>query len=775
MERINKKQIFIFSYIAFYFIWKTLAPLSINDLGSNVILSLGFLASSILIFGNFWKSGDYRIYTLFTGMAVLFYIFGDFLWVSYKMLYSVEPGLLHISSAFYALQGILFCIAAMNVIIRMSGRFERIESGADAFIIAGLVIYIAWKLFLGNAALTAIENPAERYVLFLYVFIDFVLIFSVSVISHIGRNDFADRLNSLALLIWCTTDIYYYWEYLSGTYTDSSYIDVFWLAAFFMIWYSLDYRVRNGLTDIIKNEFEPTSSHKRKSSSAAMKILFIIAMLLSYDDITAFALLSVLVIFRNVISRFMHTYLVNEHLTEEYRKLNEMLEEKVIERTEELKLKNRELKILAGVDELTGLPNRRQFTEKLESIIHISNDSTFFALMFIDLDRFKSINDWYGHEIGDRLLISAAQRFGEVLGKDGFLARLGGDEFVILIDSVTDVSGVLEISDRILKAFREPFYIGDSKIISTVSAGVSLFPKNGKDSSSLLRAADGALYSSKEKGRDCISLYTSSMKKKEKLRLEIESRLYDSIRNNEMEMTLSPVVRSNDMSISALQASVIWNNPVLGRMKQEDFSVIAEDSGFSIDIGRWLMHKACSAIAELAELSYSDLRVFIPVSERYFMGSDIVEEIRDNIIRYGISGSNLEIEITENFYPKDRNIMMEKLSELSRMGVRISVKDFGNGHASLSRLRSYPSDTLRISERITSGIVRERDSQLLAEAIVSAGRIFGKRITADGVSNARQAQMLRQFGCDEMQGAFFAKPSSLEEIREILDKSYRLP
>ena len=139
------------------------------------------------------------------------------------------------------------------------------------------------------------------------------------------------------------------------------------------------------------------------------------------------------------------------------------------------------------------------------------------------------------------------------------------------------------------------------------------------------------------------------------------------------------------------------------------------------------MHKACSAIAELAESGDSDLRVFIPVSERYFMGSNIVEEIRDNIIRYGISGSNLEIEITENFYPKDRRIMMEKLSELSRIGVRISVKDFGN------------------------------------------------RITADGVSNSRQAQMLRQLGCDEMQGAFFAKPSSLEEIREILDKSYRLP
>ena len=168
MERINKKQIFIFSYIAFYFIWKTVAPLNINDVGSNVILSLGFLASSILIFGNLWKSGDYRTYTFFTGMAMLLYLFGDFLWVSHNMLYSSEPGLLHISSAFYALQGILFCIAAINVIIRMSGRFERIESGADAFIIAGLVIYIAWKLFLGNAALTAIENPAERYVLFLY-------------------------------------------------------------------------------------------------------------------------------------------------------------------------------------------------------------------------------------------------------------------------------------------------------------------------------------------------------------------------------------------------------------------------------------------------------------------------------------------------------------------------------------------------------------------------------------------------------------------------------
>ena len=775
MERINKKQIMIFSYIAFYFIWKTVAPLNINDVGSNVILSLGFLASSILIFGNLWKSGDYRTYTFFTGMAMLLYLFGDFLWVSHKMLYSVEPGMMHISSVFYALKGILFCIAAINVIIRMSGRWDIIESGADAFIIAGLVIYIAWKLFLGNAALTSIENPAERYVLFLYVLIDFVLIFSVSVISHIGKNDFADRLNSLALLILCTTDIYYYWDYLNGTYTDSSYIDVFWMTAFFMICYSLDYRVKNELTKITKNENAPSSYHKRKNSSVAMKILFFTAMILSYNDIMAFALLSVLALFRNVISRFMHTYLVNEHLTEEYRKLNEMLEEKVIERTEELKLKNRELKILAGVDELTGLPNRRQFTEKLESIISISKESTFFALMFMDLDRFKSINDWYGHEIGDRLLISAAERFKKILGKDGFLARLGGDEFVILIDSSGDTGGVLEISERILKAFREPFYIDESKIISTVSAGISLFPKNGKDASTLLRAADGALYSSKEKGRDCVSLYTSSMKKKEKRRLEIESRLYDSIRNNEMEMTLAPVVRSNDMSISALQAGIVWNSPVLGRMRPEDFALMAEDSGFSVDIGRWLMHKACKAIGELKHEEAANLRIFIPISERYFMGSDIVKEIRENIIRYGISGSNLEIEIKEDFYPKDRNVMMEKLSELSRMGVRISVKDFGNGHASLSRLRSYPSDTLRISERITSGIVRERDSQLLAEAIVSAGRIFGKRITADGVSNARQAQMLRQFGCDEMQGAFFAKPSSLEEIREILDKSYRLP
>lgn len=775
MERINKKQILIFSYIAFYFIWKTFAPLNINDVGSNVILSLGFLASSILIFGNLWKSGDYRTYTFFTGMAMLFYLFGDFLWVSHKMLYSVEPGMMHISSVFYALKGILFCIAAINVIIRISGRWDIIESGADAFIIAGLVIYIAWKLFLGNAALTSIENPAERYVLFLYVLIDFVLIFSVSVISHIGKNDFADRLNSLALLILCTTDIYYYWDYLNGTYTDSSYIDVFWMTAFFMIWYSLDYRVKNELTKITKNENAPSSYHKRKNSSVAMKILFFTAMILSYNDIMAFALLSVLALFRNVISRFMHTYLVNEHLTEEYRKLNEMLEEKVIERTEELKLKNRELKILAGVDELTGLPNRRQFKEKLESIISISTESTFFALMFMDIDRFKSINDWYGHEIGDRLLISAAERFKKVLGKDGFLARLGGDEFVILIDSSGDTGGVLEISERILKAFREPFYIDESKIISTVSAGISLFPKNGKDASTLLRAADGALYSSKEKGRDCVSLYTSSMKKKEKRRLEIESRLYDSIRNNEMEMTLAPVVRSNDMSISALQAGIVWNSPVLGRMRPEDFALIAEDSGFSVDIGRWLMHKACKAIGELKHEEAANLRIFIPISERYFMGSEIVKEIRENIIRYGISGSNLEIEIKEDFYPKDRNVMMEKLSELSRLGVRISVKDFGNGYASLSRLRSYPSDTLRISDRITSGIVRERDSQLVAEAAVSVGKIFGKRITADGVSNAMQAQMLRQLGCDEMQGSYFAKPSSFEEIREILKKSYRLP
>jgi len=769
MYKDKKKQLLVLGYFVFYIMWKTIAPQSIRAMGSDFILLAGISGTSLLIFRISQKCGDYKTYAILTAIALISYFFGDCFWLSYELFIGSEVPVVHMSTVFYLMEAGLFCIAIWSVVIKKSTRWSRFQSGIDGIISFTFILYIIWKLVFSNIILSNGNLNVEEYIIMAYVVFDCILFLALSILCQSGKKTFPDKIQIMALIIWGTADIFYYWNILTSGYDYGGYVDIFWMISYLLICYSLDYRVDKGQVEIEKIKDASESENIGIGNSIFLLVLFVLALILSCKNIVLIVIFSSLIIFRKISSKYIYAYIINEHLTKEYKKLNEFLEEKVNERTEELKLKNEELYILANIDELTALPNRRCFLEYLEYRIAKNQKGSVFALLFIDLDRFKSINDWYGHELGDKLLISAAERLRSALPAGSFLARLGGDEFVVVLNNIEKERDALSKAYDLVEAFRLPFNIGESKINSTISVGISIYPMHGTEVSNLLKSSDMALYSSKDEGKNTAIVYNSNMKKEERLKLEIESRLYDSIKNNELEMHYRPRRRATDETILGIDAELYWNNPELGLIPFSDFRMIAEDSGFIKYIGEWLVAEACKQLKYL-EVKYNvEMKIAIEISAKQFFGSDIIYEIDKNLKKYQVSGSNLEIEILERFSIKDEKLILEKFNELKKLGVKISIIDFGIGYSSLNYLKDYPLDSIKIAAAIVGSIDTDPGNCKIVEAVICFSKIFKLKTIAEGVDNKRQLELLKKFGCDEFQGDYYEKPMKFEEIETLFE------
>lgn len=321
---------------------------------------------------------------------------------------------------------------------------------------------------------------------------------------------------------------------------------------------------------------------------------------------------------------------------------------------------------------------------------------------------------------------------------------------------------------KFVEAFRIHFKIGDSKINSTVSVGISIYPSNSNDISSLLKAADIALYCAKEQGKNIALLYDSSMKKEEKLKLELESYLYDSIKNKELKIEYRPQINPNDGNVVGFDSRIYWDSAVFGRTEYSSFKVVAEDSGFIMDIGIWTLRQICSNIRYLCQKCNKKIRFSVEISTNQFLGSDIVSILSDYIKEYEIDGKFLELEILENFSSKDEDIVIEKLNGLKNLGIIISIIDFGMGYSSLKYLKSYPIDNIKIPSSITKDVVSDIEVQKLVKVVVSLSNIFELKSIAQGVQNIEQSEILMKLGCDEVRGSYYGKFVSFEDIEKMV-------
>ncbi|MCP8615773.1 GGDEF domain-containing phosphodiesterase [Salirhabdus salicampi] len=430
-----------------------------------------------------------------------------------------------------------------------------------------------------------------------------------------------------------------------------------------------------------------------------------------------------------------------------------------------------ELSHMAYHDLLTGLANRRKFEDSMkEAIFEARNQGSHAALIYFDIDRFKIINDTLGHDIGDLLLQHVGARLKNVVRQNDLLIRMGGDEFALILSTVEDYSIVHLLAERIIKVFQEPFYVEGKEINVTTSVGISYFPEHGEDINSLLQAADHAMYTAKEKGKNQYHVYMPELIRNRYNRLQLENDLRKAVQRKELYVLYQPKVCTNSNEIVAVEALVRWNHSEYGVIPPDVFIPIAEETGFINTVGDFVLEEACKQNVRWQQKGYPSMRVCVNLSVNQFLSQDLMEMIQKHLEKTGMSAWYLELEITETIMMRDVDHTIEQLNRLKELGVKISIDDFGTGYSSLSMIQQLPIDTLKIDRSFVQNIPENKNNMAITSLVIEMGKKLSMAVVAEGVENEEQRQFLRKHGCDVYQGYYFSPPVNGEEIENLFKK-----
>ena len=417
-------------------------------------------------------------------------------------------------------------------------------------------------------------------------------------------------------------------------------------------------------------------------------------------------------------------------------------------------------------DALTGLYNRASFEELLEhSLLGAQRYKTKFAVFFIDLDRFKIINDTLGHDIGDKVLIQVAKRLKMILRKSDVISRWGGDEFVVILHNVVSKSFVARVAQKIVEGMKEPIAIDYHSLSVTTSVGIALYPEDAEDAQTLIKYADSAMYQAKESGKNSFYFYTSALSNEIQERLQIDLALQNALEKNEIYMVFQPQYSLESKKIVSVEALVRWESDTLGFIPPDKFIPIAEENGFIITLGNFIFEESCKKYKEIKNAGVALERIAINVSTIQFRQKNLVDNFLSILSRYGLQTSDIEIEITERFFMQNTEDNIKILQEFQEHGFAISIDDFGTGYSSMSYLKRLPVDTLKIDKAFVDDIgLGNSSDDAIVEAIVVLSKILHYTIVAEGVETKVQEDFLANCGCDIGQGYLFSKPKKIEEI-----------
>lgn len=435
---------------------------------------------------------------------------------------------------------------------------------------------------------------------------------------------------------------------------------------------------------------------------------------------------------------------------------------------------------LAYYDELTGLPNRRLFLEQLsDAIDQIPRLDSTLGLLFLDLDRFKEVNDMHGHDLGDQLLQQVAERLRSCVRQSdrvshgpnedlGNVARLGGDEFTILLHGIHGHHDAATVAQRILDSMRRPFLFEELEIFIGASIGIALFSEFGTGAGDLLRNADLAMYQAKNAGKNNFKFHDESMNADIVMRTTLTDALRKALEDEKLELHYQPIVEANSRSITGVEGLVRWNPAQQKIVSTETLIQIAEESGLIIQLGSWVIGEACRQYREWREAGIQVHRMAINVSAEQFRRGSVVQVVEEALERYGMEPGSLEIEITEGAMMIDEERTLAALEALKSLGVKISLDDFGTGFSSLSYVHRFPVDTLKIDRSFVTDVEQNQGSRAIAMAVIALAHQLGLKVVGEGVESSTQERFLLENGCDEMQGYLYSKPLPAREIELVL-------
>jgi diguanylate cyclase (GGDEF)-like protein len=424
---------------------------------------------------------------------------------------------------------------------------------------------------------------------------------------------------------------------------------------------------------------------------------------------------------------------------------------------------------LAHYDELTRLPNRTMFNERLgHAIAHARRTERSLAVLFIDLDRFKNINDTLGHEAGDGVLREVADRLRSCLRESDTVGRLGGDEFVVLIEEPPQPLNASMVAQKILAALGTPFSVQAQEFHVTASIGISSYPNDGADLQTLMKNADIAMYRAKEQGKNNFQFYSAHINLHSIERLTLESSLRRALERDEFLLHYQPKLDIGSGRITGVEALVRWQQPAQGLIPPAQFIQLAEETGLIVPIGEWVLKTACAQNRAWQERGWPPVRIAVNLSPRQFAHENLVEDVARVLQQTGLDPAFLELEITEGVVMHNPEQAVILLKRLKALGIHLSIDDFGTGYSSLNYLKRFPLDTLKIDRTFIRDLPGDSDDAAITQAIIAMAHSLRLSVVAEGVETAEQLSFLRDYKCDEIQGYYFCKPQPESDIAPLL-------
>jgi len=423
-------------------------------------------------------------------------------------------------------------------------------------------------------------------------------------------------------------------------------------------------------------------------------------------------------------------------------------------------------------DSLTGLPNRLMFSDRLShKLAEARRSGRHLAVMFLDVDRFKRINDTMGHNMGDILLKGISERLTASFREVDVVARMGGDEFTVILSDISRMQDAARIARRALAALSKPFVLNGQEVFITCSMGISMYPADGEDVETLVRNADTAMYWAKEQGKDQFQFYSGVLNDLASNRMKLENDLHKAIANGELRVHYQPRVDLKSGRILGAEALVRWQHPDIGLIPPMDFIPLAEDIGLIIPITEWVLRQACSQNKAWQDAGYPPMEVAVNISPRHFQLGNLTRMVRQVLRETDLPPQYLALELTESALMQNAEQAATALRSLKRLGVRISIDDFGTGQSSLSYLKHLPTDVLKMDQSFLRGINIDPEAAAIAGAVVAMAHSLKLKVIAEGVETLDQLEFLRSINCDEMQGYFVSRPVPSEEFAHILEEA----
>lgn len=420
---------------------------------------------------------------------------------------------------------------------------------------------------------------------------------------------------------------------------------------------------------------------------------------------------------------------------------------------------------LAHYDQLTDIPNRILFRDRLEHVIHLANrDKTSFALMFIDLNGFKQVNDTFGHDAGDSIIRICAERLSACMRRSDSVARMGGDEFTLLLSHIDSHTDVAHIAEKIIALLSEPAEINGYEVVVGCSIGIAIYPQAGRDAESLLKNADMAMYKAKQEDGSSFCFFTDAMNKNVRRQLRMEANLRKALKKNQFFLQYQPRVDVETQKIVAVESLLRWDNPDSGVLSASEFIAAAEDTGLITAIGYWAIRQACNDLKVIHARFGNTISMSINLSMRQFKDERLVHEIASIFEDYDIQAGDIEFELTESSFMENIDLVSLCMRPLAFFGINFTLDNFGTGSSSFLHLQRLPISSVKLASRLMTELQRNASDRRLVAAMINLAHNLGKVVVAEGVETLEQKRWLQESGCNQMQGYFFAPPQSLEDL-----------